>query len=102
MPVSNQNGGEIPSAAIGGSQQSVVAFQQSNNTQQLVKKAPTIPKPKWHAPWKLRRVLVGHLGWVRCVAIDPTNEWIATGAADRVIKVWDLASGQLRISLTGK
>lgn len=66
------------------------------------KKAPTIPKPKWHAPWKLYRVISGHLGWVRCVAVEPGNEWFATGAADRVIKIWDLASGKLKLSLTGK
>lgn len=65
------------------------------------KKAPTIPKPKWHSPWKLYRVISGHLGWIRCVAVEPGNEWFATGAADRVIKIWDLASGKLKLSLTG-
>ena len=38
---------------------------------------------------------------VRCCAIEPGNEWFATGAADRVIKIWDLASGKLKVSLTG-
>ncbi|XP_059619295.1 pleiotropic regulator 1 [Phlebotomus argentipes] len=69
--------------------------------QLIPKKAPTIPKPKWHPPWKLYRVISGHLGWVRCVAVEPGNEWFATGAADRVIKIWDLASGKLKLSLTG-
>ncbi|XP_062550178.1 pleiotropic regulator 1-like isoform X2 [Armigeres subalbatus] len=73
----------------------------SNTVQILPKKAPTIPKPKWHAPWKLCRVISGHLGWVRCVAVEPGNEWFATGAADRVIKIWDLAGGKLKLSLTG-
>ncbi|XP_063826872.1 pleiotropic regulator 1 isoform X2 [Ostrinia nubilalis] len=67
----------------------------------LPRKAPAMPKPKWHAPWKLFRVISGHLGWVRCVAVEPGNEWFATGAADRVIKIWDLASGKLKVSLTG-
>lgn len=58
-------------------------------------------KPEWHAPWKLHRVISGHLGWVRCVAVDVSNEWFATGAADRTIKIWDLASGQLKLTLTG-
>ncbi len=39
--------------------------------------------------------------WVRCVAVDPGNEWFATGSADRTIKIWDLASGQLKLTLTG-
>lgn len=73
----------------------------SQQLQLQPKKAPTIPKPKWHAPWKLARVISGHLGWVRCVAVEPGNEWFATGAADRVIKIWDLASGKLKLSLTG-
>lgn len=65
------------------------------------RKAPTMPKPQWHPPWKLYRVISGHLGWVRCIAVEPGNEWFVTGAADRVIKIWDLASGTLKLSLTG-
>ncbi len=40
-----------------------------------------------HAPWKLMRVIPGHQGWVRAVAVDVSNEWFATGSADRTIKV---------------
>jgi pleiotropic regulator 1 len=58
-------------------------------------------KPQFHAPWKLVRVISGHLGWVRSVAVEPGNKWFATGAGDRVIKIWDLASGELKLSLTG-
>ncbi|CAC5393084.1 unnamed protein product [Mytilus coruscus] len=65
------------------------------------KKAQTMPKPVWHPPWKLFRVISGHLGWVRCIAVEPGNQWFATGANDRMIKIWDLASGTLKLSLTG-
>lgn len=65
------------------------------------KKAQTMPKPMWHPPWKLFRVISGHLGWVRCIAVEPGNQWFATGANDRIIKIWDLASGTLKLSLTG-
>lgn len=58
-------------------------------------------KPQWHAPWKLHRVLSGHLGWVRAMCVEPNNKWFATGAGDRTIKIWDLASGTLRLTLTG-
>ena len=37
------------------------------------------PKPDWHAPWKLMRVISGHGGWVRALAVDPTNQWFVTG-----------------------
>jgi len=65
------------------------------------RKAPTMPKPDWHAPWKLMRVISGHTGWVRCAAVEPGNTWFCTGSADRTIKIWDLASGKLKLSLTG-
>jgi len=65
------------------------------------KARPAQPPPKWHAPWKLMRVISGHQGWVRAVAVEPGNDWFATGAADRTIKIWDLASGTLRLTLTG-
>ncbi|KAJ9478638.1 Pre-mRNA-splicing factor PRP46 [Pseudozyma hubeiensis] len=58
-------------------------------------------KPAYHPNWKLSRVISGHLGWVRCVAVEPDNKWFATGAGDRMIKIWDLASGELKLSLTG-
>jgi pleiotropic regulator 1 len=35
------------------------------------------------------------------VAVEPGNKWFATGAGDRVVKIWDLASGELKLSLTG-
>lgn len=63
------------------------------------RKAPSMPKPKWHPPWKLFRVISGHLGWVRSVAVEPGNEWFATGSADRVIKVC-LTSLSLSIAYT--
>lgn len=73
----------------------------NSNTKSLFKKAAIMPKPKWHAPYKLYRVISGHQGWVRCVSVEPGNEWFATGASDRTIKIWELASGKLKLTLTG-
>lgn len=58
-------------------------------------------KPAWHPPWKLFRVISGHLGWVRALAMEPGNQWFASGAGDRTIKIWDLATGTLKLTLTG-
>lgn len=77
-------------------------------------------KPEWHAPWKLHRVrfnnsdtaklmilvaasqvIAGHLGWVHGLAVEPGNEWFASASADRTIKIWDLATGTLKLTLTG-
>ncbi|WJX91124.1 hypothetical protein P8452_72946 [Trifolium repens] len=35
---------------------------------------------------------------VRSIAVDPSNTWFATGSADRTIKIWDLASGVLKLA----
>ena len=47
---------------------------------------PKVPEPGWHAPWELSAVISGHLGWVRSIAFDASNEWFVTGSADRTIK----------------
>uniref|UniRef100_A0A8K9UNB1 Pleiotropic regulator 1 n=1 Tax=Oncorhynchus mykiss TaxID=8022 RepID=A0A8K9UNB1_ONCMY len=73
----------------------------TKNSSLVARKTPTMPKPQWHAPWKLFRVISGHLGWVRSIAVEPGNQWFVTGAGDRTIKIWDLASGKLKLSLTG-
>eukprot|EP01031_Cornospumella_fuschlensis_P044059 gene44059-53865_t len=70
-------------------------------------RAQQLPTPAWHAPWELDTVVSGHLGWVRCLAIDPSNDFFATGSADRTIKIWDLAKccagaeDGLKLTLTG-
>jgi pleiotropic regulator 1 len=58
-------------------------------------------RPEWHRPWKVFRVMAGHLGWVRSLCVDPDNQFFVSGGGDRVVKLWDLASGQLKLSLTG-
>lgn len=57
---------------------------------QLARRLPARwPRPKWHPHWRCYRVVSGHLGWVRSLAVDPvSNEWFASGAADRTIKIW--------------
>ena len=73
----------------------------SLNRNQIVLRQRRIIEPKWHAPWKLKTVIAGHNGWVRCLAIDPLNRFFVSGSNDRTIKFWDLATGQLKVTLTG-
>ncbi len=47
------------------------------------------------------RVISAHSGWVRAICVDHSNEWFATGSSDRTIKIFDLASGNLKLTLTG-
>ncbi|EEA06731.1 uncharacterized protein CMU_014060 [Cryptosporidium muris RN66] len=55
----------------------------------------------WKPTFKLQRVISGHQGWVRCLSINTDNDFFVSGGADRLIKIWDLASGKLRLTLTG-
>ncbi|KAK9456087.1 WD40-repeat-containing domain protein [Dipodascopsis uninucleata] len=75
----------------------------TNNSRALAERRANVTqiRPEWHAPWKLMRVISGHLGWVRSVCVEPDNQWFATGAGDRTIKIWDLATGRLKLTLTG-
>jgi pleiotropic regulator 1 len=62
----------------------------SNQNQAITQYNPyALHKPTWHAPWKLMRVISGHVGWVYCVAVDISNEWFVTGSADSTVKVTD-------------
>ena len=92
-------------SAVGASSQVAPAFRKPRSETFSASLIPRLasewPRPEWRAPWKLYRVISGHQGWVRSVAVDPSNEWFATGSADRTIKIWDLASGALKLTLTG-
>ncbi|KAH0402617.1 WD40 repeat-like protein, partial [Aureobasidium melanogenum] len=67
----------------------------------LIRSSIRQEKPEWHRPWKLTRVLKSHKGWVRAIAVDPSNEWFASGAGDGTLKFWNMASGKLKITLPG-
>ncbi|KAJ2890245.1 pre-mRNA-splicing factor prp46, partial [Coemansia aciculifera] len=89
------------SRQVADGRQSVEAMAEAAG-QQLVRKRHYEPvKPSWHAPWRLMRVISGHIGWVRSLAVEPGNKWFASGSVDRTIKIWDLASGTLKLTLTG-
>lgn len=54
-----------------------------------------------HSKWDCYRIISGHLGWIRTICFDINNEWFATGSNDRTIKIWDFATGKLKLTLTG-
>ena len=74
---------------------------ESSNLALFTRKTPALPTPHPHQSWKLLRVICGHSGWVRCASVDASNRWFATGSADSTIKIWDLPTGTLKLTLTG-
>ena len=80
------------------SQTTSSAQNHSNQALVQIREPRKIPKPTWHAPWKLMRVISGHLGWVRSIAVDPSNEWFATGAGDRLIKVISFFKNEMKLN----
>ena len=60
--------------------------------------------PSWPPPDlpsdALIRVLTGHDGWVRAVAIAPDGTWLATAGGDGMVRIW-AADGTPRATLTG-
>ena len=78
-----------------------VALYNNKNNQEITLRSRKIVEPKWHAPWKLKTVISGHHGWVRCLAMDPKNKFIVSGSTDRTIKFWDLVKGECMLTFTG-
>ncbi|XP_026382835.1 protein pleiotropic regulator PRL2-like isoform X1 [Papaver somniferum] len=97
----NQTG--VPSRNTSGALMSAPGSSERNqSTSALMERIPSKwPRPELHAPWRNYRVISGHLGWVRSIAFDPSNSWFCTGSADHTIKIWDLGSGRLKLTLTG-
>ena len=47
------------------------------------------------------RTLTGHTDWVRSIDISPHGKTLASGSADKTIRLWDVETGDLLETLTG-
>jgi WD40 repeat protein len=69
---------------------------QSGSTQTPTPVTPTTPRDK---PELILQT--GHTRSANAVAFSPDNRWLASGGKDNVIKIWDLATGNVLRTLYG-
>ncbi|XBW37173.1 hypothetical protein QEN19_002752 [Hanseniaspora menglaensis] len=57
---------------------------------------PDLPSPQDLKPFPIMtsNVFKGHADKVRCLDIDPTGEWLATGSDDGTVRVWEILTGR--------
>ncbi|XP_060076384.1 ribosome biogenesis protein bop1-like [Ylistrum balloti] len=63
---------------------------------------PKLPKPKELQPFPttLAVTFLGHTDIVRCIAVDPSGQWLASGSDDKTIKFWEVSTGRCLQTLT--
>jgi ribosome biogenesis protein ERB1 len=57
---------------------------------------PALPKPRELQPYPAAECIAfeGHAGPLRCVGVDGSGEWLATGGDDACVRIWQLATGR--------
>jgi len=57
---------------------------------------PKLPRPRDLQPFPSVESIVyrGHTGCVRCISVDPTGQWLASGADDCHIHLWEVSTGR--------
>lgn len=53
------------------------------------------------SPSRLIKTLVGHADWVQALSFAPDGKQLASAGNDRVVRVWDVASGAMLAALAG-
>ena len=48
-----------------------------------------------------QRTLTGHTDWVRSIDISPDGKMLASGSADKTVRLWDVETGEHLKTLTG-
>jgi WD40 repeat protein len=50
----------------------------------------------WLRPiWELKKTMLAHTDWVRCLSFTPDNHTLISGSFDQSIKLWNMADGKM-------
>ncbi|KAI8909726.1 NUC169 domain-containing protein, partial [Gorgonomyces haynaldii] len=62
---------------------------------------PKLPSPKDLEPYpsKISITFTGHTERIRCMDIDPSGQFIASGSDDKTVRVWEIRTGRLLKSI---
>jgi len=57
---------------------------------------PQLPKPAELRPFPTTEMMQynGHVGRVRCVTVDPTGQWMASGGDDKTVRLWEIQTSR--------
>lgn len=57
---------------------------------------PKLPRPRDLQPFPTTQGIIykGHGGDVRCISVDPTGHWLASGSSDKTIRFWEVITGR--------
>ncbi|XP_064610704.1 ribosome biogenesis protein bop1-like [Liolophura sinensis] len=57
---------------------------------------PKLPKPRELQPFPTTQAMVyeGHSDMVRCISVDPSGQWLASGSDDQTVRLWEIATGR--------
>ena len=68
--------------------------------EQQVKTVSSSTSPK-RTKWKLYQILNGHCGYVRAIAVCPTNGFFVSASFDSSIRVWNMSNMKHMTTLVG-
>jgi len=63
---------------------------------------PKLPRPRDLQPFPTTEGVryKGHKEAIRCISVDPTGQWLASGSSDKTIRFWEIITGRCTKILT--
>ncbi|MEC4896141.1 MAG: serine/threonine-protein kinase [Oscillatoria sp. PMC 1051.18] len=82
-------------------QSAAEVFRDLNSGQTLTKSAVKSVTTSLVPTWKCWQTLRGHYSSVHALSFSPDGKFLASGGADRIVKVWDLQTAREKASFSG-